>query len=253
MAEPVFYDPRRARWKRLRRSFDVVAVLVSALIIFFVYTALRDEPLPELLFSPQKRAFKALKESEKDRARERQKQACCTLSSQVKAGGFAGQTEPGGRDSRRLLRALGRSQFLLTARLCPPDRHSLSRLAPRSQPDGRLQGVDDQTNKFFDVVQGSAVRSVDDRVMPFLKTEDPSMEVFPMVNNFDGANWYADIVGFPEQSGFAFALPPPGRAIPFVGALSRPHDRLRSLSAQRTAWLRRVSEGAFRRSACSRT
>lgn len=53
MAEPVFYDPRRARWKRVRRLFDVVAVGVSALILVFVYTALRDEPLPELLFSPQ--------------------------------------------------------------------------------------------------------------------------------------------------------------------------------------------------------
>ena len=73
MAEPVFYDPRRARWKRLRRLVDVTAVLVSALIIFFVYTALRDEPLPELLFSPQKRAFKALKESEKEKARDRPK------------------------------------------------------------------------------------------------------------------------------------------------------------------------------------
>ena len=66
--------------------------------------------------------------------------------------------------------------------------------------DGRLQGVDDQTNKFFDVMQsnaqGSTVLPVDDRVMPFLKTEDPSMEVFPMVNNSDGANWWADIVEF---------------------------------------------------------
>src|SRR5271157_6129442 len=73
MAQPVFYDPRRARWKRLRRLVDALAVAVSALVIFFVYTALRDEPLPELLFSPQKRELRALKESEKDRARERQK------------------------------------------------------------------------------------------------------------------------------------------------------------------------------------
>src|SRR4051812_32720430 len=75
MAEPVFYDPRRARWKRLRRGVDIAGILVSALIVFFVYTALRDEPLPELLFSPQKRAFKALKESEKEKAHERQKKA----------------------------------------------------------------------------------------------------------------------------------------------------------------------------------
>jgi len=46
-------------------------------------------------------------------------------------------------------------------------------------PDGRLQGVDDQTNKFFDVVQNNHARSVDDRVMPLLKSEDSSMEVFP--------------------------------------------------------------------------
>lgn len=73
MAEPVFYDPQRARWKRLRRLVDVAVAALSALIIFFVYTTLRDERLPELLFSPQKRAFKALKENEKDKARDRQK------------------------------------------------------------------------------------------------------------------------------------------------------------------------------------
>jgi cellulose synthase/poly-beta-1,6-N-acetylglucosamine synthase-like glycosyltransferase/peptidoglycan/xylan/chitin deacetylase (PgdA/CDA1 family) len=62
-------------------------------------------------------------------------------------------------------------------------------------PDGRLQGVEDQTNKFFDVIQGKNVLPVDDRVMPFLKNENPAMEVFPMVNNNDGTDW-VDISGF---------------------------------------------------------
>ena len=62
-------------------------------------------------------------------------------------------------------------------------------------PDGRLQGIDEQTNKFFDVMQDSTVRSVDDKVMPFLKSEDTGMEVFPMVNNFDGTDW-VDISAF---------------------------------------------------------
>jgi hypothetical protein len=61
MPQPVFYDPQRARWKRLRRLIDVSAVCISALIIFFVYTALKDEPLPELLFSPQRRAKRSLR------------------------------------------------------------------------------------------------------------------------------------------------------------------------------------------------
>src|ERR1700734_4244835 len=196
MAEPVFYDPRRARWKRLRPPFGVGAVLVSALIFFFVFSALRDEPLPELLFSPQKRAFKALKESEKEKARDRQKKLVARshrksklAASQVKLnqeeGIRAAFYVPWDAASFSSLRAYAHQIDILY----PDWLHVLT-------PDGRLQGVDDQTNKYFDVVQNDRVRSVDDRVMPFLKAEDNSMEVFPMVNNFDGANWMGDITGF---------------------------------------------------------
>jgi cellulose synthase/poly-beta-1,6-N-acetylglucosamine synthase-like glycosyltransferase/spore germination protein YaaH/peptidoglycan/xylan/chitin deacetylase (PgdA/CDA1 family) len=201
MAQPVFYDPRRARWKRLRRLVDVSSVLVSALIIFFVYTALRDEPLPELLFSPQKRAFKAFKESEKAKARDRQKKLAARshrrsklAASQVKLnqeeGIRAAFYVPWDASSFSSLRAYARQIDILY----PDWLHVLT-------ADGKLQGVDDQTNQLFDVVQGSSVLPVDDRVMPFLKTEDPSMEVFPMVNNYDGVNWIADIVGFLNNPG----------------------------------------------------
>ncbi len=196
MAQPVFYDPRRARWKQLRRLFDVVAVVVSALVIFFVFTALRDEPLPELLFSPQKRAFKAFKESEKEKAHDRQKKAASRshrkskiAASQVKLNQSEGIRAafyvPWDAASFSSLRAYAHQVDILY----PDWLHVLS-------PDGRLQAVDDQTNKFFDVVQGGTVRQVDDKVMPFLKTEDPGMEVFPVVNNFDGTSWYAAIADF---------------------------------------------------------
>ena len=49
MAKQVFYDPRQARWKRLRRIFDAVGIALSLLVIFFVYTAVRSEPLPQVL------------------------------------------------------------------------------------------------------------------------------------------------------------------------------------------------------------
>src|SRR5579859_2468279 len=196
MAKPVFYDPRRARWKRLRRLFDISAVLVSALIIFFVYTALRDEPLPELLFSPQKRAFKALKESEKEKARERAKKALARSHRRSKLA--ASQV------------TLNQSEGIRAAFYVPWDAASFSSLRDFSHqidllypdwlhvltPDGRLQAVDDQTNKFFDVVQNNRVRTVDDRVMPLLKAENNSMEVFPMVNNFDGTEWAGGISDF---------------------------------------------------------
>ena len=189
MAEPVFYDPRRARWKRLRWLFDVTAVLVSALLIFFVYTALRDEPLPELFFFPQKRSLKALKETEKEKAKERAKRAAARSHRKTKLA--ASQVK------------LNQEEGIRAAFYVPWDAASFSSLRSFAHqidilypdwlhvftPDGRIQGVDDQTNKYFDVVQGDRVLPVDDRVMPFLKTEDPGMEVFPMVNNSDGANW----------------------------------------------------------------
>ena len=195
MAEPVFYDPRRARWKRLRRAFDITAVVVSALIIFFVFTALRDEPLPELLFSPQKRAFKALKESERAKAHERTRKAAARsrrksklAASQVtlnqSEGIRAGFYVPWDAASFSSLRSFAHQMDMLY----PDWLHVLT-------PDGRLQGVEDQTNKFFDVIQGKNVLPVDDRVMPFLKNENPAMEVFPMVNNTDGTDW-VDISGF---------------------------------------------------------
>ena len=198
MAEPVFYDPRRARWKRLRRALDIAAVLVSAAVIFFVYTALRDERLPELLFSPQKRAFKALKESEKEKERLRDRQKKLVARSHRKSKLAASQVR------------LNQEEGIRAAVYVPWDAASFSSLRDYARQidilypdwlhvltaDGRLQGIDEQTGKFFDVVQGNTVQPVDDRVMPFLNAEDTNMEVFPMVSNSDGANWVGGIVDF---------------------------------------------------------
>jgi len=196
MVEPVFYDPQRARWRRLRRLLDALVAAFSALVIFFVYTTLRDERLPELLFSPQKRAFKALKESEKEKARERQKK----LASRSHRKSKLPASEV----------TLNQQEGIRAAFYVPWDAASFSSLRDFSRqidllypdwlhvltPDGRLQAVDDQTNKFFDVVKNNHIRSVDDRVMPLLKAEDNSMEVFPMVNNFDGTEWAGEITDF---------------------------------------------------------
>jgi len=200
MAEPVFYDPRRARWKRLRRLFDTLAVAGSVLIVFFVYSALRDERLPELLLSPQKRVFKALRENEKDKARDRQRQLA--KRSHRKSKLAPSQV------------VLNQEEGIRAAFYVPWDAASFSSLQDFARqidllypdwlhvltPDGRLQAVDDQTNKFFDVIHtdsaGSAVRSVDDRVMPLIKSEETPIEVFPMVNNFNGSDWVGEISGF---------------------------------------------------------
>ena len=196
MAQPVFYDPRQARWKRLRRFFDIVGISITGLIIFFVYTALRSEPLPELLLPTLKRPFHSLKETEKEKAKEKRRQA-------IRRGHRKTKSAP----SQVKLNA---EEGIRAAFYVPYDAASFSSLREYARqidllfpdwlhvvtPDGHLQGTDLETNNFFDVVQGPTVHAVDDKVMPFLKSEDTGLEVFPMVNNFDGTNWMSGIGAF---------------------------------------------------------
>jgi cellulose synthase/poly-beta-1,6-N-acetylglucosamine synthase-like glycosyltransferase/peptidoglycan/xylan/chitin deacetylase (PgdA/CDA1 family)/spore germination protein YaaH len=195
MAQPVFYDPRQARWKRLRRLVDIAALLFSLLVIFFVYTALRNETLPTLLLPDQKKPYHALKETEKEKARERRKLA-----------GSRGHRRSKKRPSQVKLNS---EEGIRAAFYVPWDAASFSSLREHAHqidllypewlhvltPDGHLQGEDPQNAHYFDVVQGNTLRPLDAQVMPFLKSEDTGMEVFPLVNNFDGTKWI-DISAF---------------------------------------------------------
>ena len=174
--------------------FDGAALALSLLVLFFIVSALRQEQLPDLLLSPQKRALKAYRESRAERARDRLKQQARRRKSNLAPSQVTLNQEEGIRAafyvpwdaaSFSSLRDFDRQIDLLY----PDWLHVLD-------SDGRLQAVDDQTNKFFDVVQSGKVLPVDDRVMPFLKSESAAMEVFPMVNNFDGAQWVQNITGF---------------------------------------------------------
>jgi cellulose synthase/poly-beta-1,6-N-acetylglucosamine synthase-like glycosyltransferase/peptidoglycan/xylan/chitin deacetylase (PgdA/CDA1 family)/spore germination protein YaaH len=60
MNQQVFYDPQRKRWKRLRRIFDLLALLGLVLGSVFVVGLMRMKPLPELLLQAQKRNYRAL-------------------------------------------------------------------------------------------------------------------------------------------------------------------------------------------------
>jgi cellulose synthase/poly-beta-1,6-N-acetylglucosamine synthase-like glycosyltransferase/peptidoglycan/xylan/chitin deacetylase (PgdA/CDA1 family)/spore germination protein YaaH len=194
MAKPIFYDPRRARWKRFRTIFDIVGVVVSIVVVAFAYSAAR-EPLPKLLLPFEKRPYHALKEAEKTKAKEKRKQlakrshrrtniAPSQVALNTDEGIRAAFYVPWDAASFSSLREYARQVDLLY----PEWLHLLT-------PDGHLQGVDSETNKPFDIIQSGTVHSVDYKVMPFLKSEDTGMEVFPLVNNFDGKNWI-DISAF---------------------------------------------------------
>ena len=199
MAKQVFYDPLQARWRRIRRVFDVAALAFSLLLIFFIYSALRSEPLPGLSWLTEKRPYHALKENEKVKAREKRR-----LATLARAGH---RRQPRKAPSQLMLNS---EQGVRAAFYVSWDAASFSSLREYARqfdllfptwlqvlsPDGHLQAVDTETNTMFDVVHGQTVHTVDDKVMPFLKTEDTNMEVFPVVQNFDGTDFVPSVADF---------------------------------------------------------
>jgi cellulose synthase/poly-beta-1,6-N-acetylglucosamine synthase-like glycosyltransferase/spore germination protein YaaH/peptidoglycan/xylan/chitin deacetylase (PgdA/CDA1 family) len=199
MAKQVFYDPLQARWRRIRRVLDVAALAFSLLVIFFVYSALRSEPLPDLSWLTEKKPYHALKENEKTKAREKRRLA--TLAR-------AGHRRQARKAPSQL--TLNSEQGVRAAFYVSWDSASFSSLREYARqldllfptwlqvlsPDGHLQASDPETNTMFDVVRGQTVHTVDDKVMPFLKTEGTNMEVFPVVQNFDGTDFVPGVGDF---------------------------------------------------------
>jgi peptidoglycan-N-acetylglucosamine deacetylase len=199
MGKQVFYDPLQARWRRIRRLVDAAALAFSLLVIFFIYSALRNEPLPDLSWLTEKRPYHALKENEKAKAREKRRLATVAR---------AGHRRPPRKHPSQL--ALNSEQGVRAAFYVSWDTASFSSLREYARqidllfptwlqvlsPDGHLQAVDTETNTMFDVVQGQTAYPVDAKVMPFLKAEDTDMEVFPVVQNFDGADFVPGVSEF---------------------------------------------------------
>src|SRR5499427_1813765 len=203
MAKQIFYDPNQARWKRIRRVVDACAIAITLLLAFFVYTAFRHEPLPELTWKSEKRPYHKLKETEKERAREKRRVAAL-----ARAGSRRKSHKPASQVK------LNSEEGIRGAFYVSWDAASFSSLREYARqidllfpvwlqvltPDGRIQGVDPLTNQMFDVVHKGTLHTVDDKVMPFLKSEGTPMDVFPVVQNFDGTDFVpiADFLNDPE-------------------------------------------------------
>jgi peptidoglycan-N-acetylglucosamine deacetylase len=199
MPKQVFYDPLQARWKRIRRVFDISALAFTALVVFFLYSALRSQPLPDLSLGAEKRPYHALTEGEKVKAREKRRLA--TLAR-------VGHRRKSRKSPSQI--TLNSEEGVRAAFYVSWDPASFSSLREYARQidllfptwlqvlgaDGRLQAVDSETNAMFDVVRNGKVHPVDDRVMPFLKAEDTNMEVFPVVQNFDGNDFVPGVVDF---------------------------------------------------------
>jgi cellulose synthase/poly-beta-1,6-N-acetylglucosamine synthase-like glycosyltransferase/peptidoglycan/xylan/chitin deacetylase (PgdA/CDA1 family)/spore germination protein YaaH len=197
MNKPVFYDPQRKRWKRLRRIFDVLALVGAFLGVVFIIGLLTIKPLPELRLSSQTRNYKALSSPPKPVAKPGTAPA---LSAHRKT-----YTKPSDI-------VLNSGEGLRAAYYVDWDPASYSSLKQHIKqidllfpewlhvitPDGNLTGYTPDDNRPFNVVDKNGVRHVDqeNKVARAIAANRVDTEVFPLINDFDLLkNTYSDAVG----------------------------------------------------------
>jgi len=180
MSRQIFYDPRQKRAARVRLLFNILGIVVTALIAFFVVTVFfRPDPLPALQLAEQKKKLRALREHErkkpvKVKSRHRKTQRApsdvvLNTDEGIRAAYYVTW------DAASLVSL--KQYYPQIDLLFPEWLHLLT-------PDGNIQSVD-ATNHLFSVVENQTVHPVDDQVMPFLKSEKAAVDVFPLINNFD--------------------------------------------------------------------
>ena len=58
--QQIFFDPQRKRWKRLRRIFDICALVVTLVVLVFIFNVFLSRPLPQLLLPAPSHNYKAV-------------------------------------------------------------------------------------------------------------------------------------------------------------------------------------------------
>ena len=191
MAKPIFYDPQRKRWKRLRRFFDIGALVVTALVIFFIVLALRPVKLSDLSLVEPHRPYRALKEKERKHARPRvarkhngkhPTQVALNSGDGMRAAFYVTWDAASYASLREYVHQIDI--------LYPEWLHVLT-------ADGETRAIT-ADNHLFPVVANGKARPVDEKVMTFLKQENAQTDVLPLVNNFDPTTnqWVTAIDGF---------------------------------------------------------
>ena len=64
-SKPIFYDPDRKRWRRLRFILDCSVILVTLLIVLFVFSVVRGSSAPGVALPDLKRPYHKLADNQK--------------------------------------------------------------------------------------------------------------------------------------------------------------------------------------------
>src|SRR5262249_20665909 len=192
MTKPIFYDPRRKRWARLRMLFNVLGLVISALVVFFVVTVFfQPSQLPRLGMPELKRNLRAVK------SQSRRKTAAKGTHRKTNSSpsDIVLNTDEGIRAAHYV--TWDAASFVSLKEYYPQIDILFPEWLHVLTPDGHLQGFD-SLNHPFPVIESGTVHSTDDRVMPFLRAEKAEVEVFPLINNFDQVSkqWLPNIGDF---------------------------------------------------------
>ncbi|WP_353067320.1 glycosyltransferase [Tunturibacter psychrotolerans] len=198
MNRQVFYDPQRKRWKRLRRIFDVLALLGLVLGTVFVIGLMRMKPLPELFLRTQKRNYRALANQTTPQLKPGQKlHRSAHRKTDVKPGDVP----------------LNSGEGLRAAYYVEDDPASYSSLKQHiAQVDllfpewlhvvgttGEVVSYT-QDNRPYDVVDKAGVHQVDreGKVARTVTANHVNLDIFPLVNNYDPRRqiWAPEVAGF---------------------------------------------------------
>ncbi len=189
-SKPIFFDPDRKRWRRLRWVLDTSVIVATVLVVFFVATIIRGSSVPGVPLPLVKRPYHALKESQKHkpprrpnthRQTKRPASQVVLNSDEGIRGAFYVQWDAASFASLK-------EYYPQIDLLFPEWMHVLT-------ADGRLQAVTELNTLYNMMDDKGKPRPVDERVMPFLKGEKAQTEVLPLVNNFDPIRneWQPDV------------------------------------------------------------
>src|SRR5215468_2941848 len=179
MSKPIFYDPQRKRWKRLRVVFDVLALFGLLLGTIFLIGLIRMRPLPELMLAQQKRNYRTLAQQKNLKLRRSAHRKTDIKPSDVPLNSGEGlraayyvEDDPASFSSLR--------QHIAQIDLLFPEwLHVVT-------PDGGLTGYTID-NRPYPVVSGNNVQPVDreGKVARTIAENHVNLDVFPLVNNYD--------------------------------------------------------------------
>ncbi len=226
MSPQVFFDPQRKRWKRLRRVFDLTALLGALLGVFFVVGLLRMKPMRGLDLRSAARRYRALSNppapelNPKEKLNHSAHRRTDLKPSDVVLNQGEGLRAAFYNDADPASYASFKQHVKQIDLLFPEWLHVLS-------PDGSITAYT-ADNIPFPVVEGNVVHGVDreNRVVRVITAAREDTEIFPMVNNYSPVeqDWSAEAA--------AFLLSPEARAtfIQQVDKLLAANTRYRGLT-----------------------